>query len=235
MAEIVAVPDAAGLITFWRMAGATSHAALQLAWIEEGLDPEQLPQLPSDTVALRRAVKARQSNTIIARRLKRADSPSGWALIEESTHRTVEHRPLLHVLPTAIGTLAFELPDGSSFAATGTSPLASLANEIRRSGATSLITVEETDAEHSSFPISTPTMSALSDNIIRLAVQVEHSVRHRMWIGKVRNSRCDQRVRDLVLTPTGLEITDAAAPVGASGFSMRSALPAPATALATSR
>jgi circadian clock protein KaiC len=59
-------------------------------------------------------------------------------------------------------------------------------------------------------------MSALSDNIIRLAVQVERSVRHSMWIGKVRNSRCDLRVRNLVLASKGLEIVDAATPAGAT-------------------
>lgn len=126
----------------------------------------------------------------------------------EAIGRTGAKRVVVDSLGGFAAATAYQSRDGSF--------LASLANEIRRSGATSLITVEETDAEHSSFPISTPTMSALSDNIIRLAVQVEHSVRHRMWIGKVRNSRCDQRVRDLVLTPTGLEVTDAATPAGAT-------------------
>jgi circadian clock protein KaiC len=64
-------------------------------------------------------------------------------------------------------------------------------------------------------------MSALSDNIIRLAVQVERSVRHSMWIGKVRNSRCDLRVRDLVLAATGLEIVDPTPPAGSTSATGR--------------
>ncbi len=126
----------------------------------------------------------------------------------EAIRRTGAKRVVVDSLGGFAAATAYQTRDGSF--------LASLANEIRRSGATSLVTVEETDAERSSFPISTPTMSALSDNIIRLAVQVEHRVRHCMWIGKARNSRCDQRVRDLVLTSTGLEIADVATPVSAA-------------------
>jgi circadian clock protein KaiC len=135
------------------------------------------------------------------------------ARLLESIRRTGAKRVVIDSLGGFASATAYEARDGSF--------LASLANELRRSGATSLITVEETDAERSSLPISTPTMSALSDNIIRLAVQVERSVRHSMWIGKVRNSRCDLRVRDLVLTATGLEVVDPTTPVSSTSATGR--------------
>ncbi|WP_157264422.1 ATPase domain-containing protein [Azohydromonas aeria] len=124
------------------------------------------------------------------------------ARLLEAIRRTGARRVVVDGLGGFVAATGYEARDGSF--------LAALANELRRSGATTLITVEETDAERSSFPVGTHTMSALSDNIIRLAVQVDHRVRHRVWIGKVRNSRCDQRVRELVLGPGGLEIAESA-------------------------
>ena len=129
------------------------------------------------------------------------------ARLLESIRRTGARRVVVDGLGGFAAATGYEGRDGSF--------LASLANELRRTGATTLITVEETDAERSSFPISTPTMSALCDNIIRLTVQVGHSVRHRLWIGKARNTRCDLRVRDLVLSAAGMEIVDDATAVEA--------------------
>ncbi|MDZ5461097.1 ATPase domain-containing protein [Azohydromonas lata] len=138
--------------------------------------------------------------------------PYGENLLDELAARLLEsirHTGAKRVFIDGLGgfaaATAYEARDGGF--------LASLANELRRSGATSLITAENTSAERSSFPLSTPTMSALCDNIIRLDVQIERSVQHRMWIGKVRNSRYDLRVRDLVLTATGLEVVDCATSV----------------------
>jgi circadian clock protein KaiC len=87
--------------------------------------------------------------------------------------------------------------------------LAALANELRRSGATSLITSEERDWRGRSFPIGTATMSALADTLVTLGVDEEAGrLRRTITIGKARNTRCDLRVRDSVLTPSGLRIVD---------------------------
>jgi circadian clock protein KaiC len=130
------------------------------------------------------------------------------ARLLESIRRTGARRVVIDGLGGFTAATAYEARDGGF--------LASLANELRRSGSTSLITVEETHARRLSLPVSTPTMSALSDNLINLGVQLEASVRRSVWIGKVRNSRHDLRVRDVVLTSTGLEIVDTATPAGSA-------------------
>ncbi|NML17135.1 ATPase domain-containing protein [Azohydromonas caseinilytica] len=127
------------------------------------------------------------------------------ASLLEAIRRTGARRVVIDGLGGFAAATAYDARDGSF--------LASLANELRRSGATSLITVEETDPQRATLPVSTPTMSALCDNIIKLGVQVGRSVRRSAWIGKVRNSRCDLRVRDMVLTARGLEAVD----IGAGG------------------
>lgn len=135
------------------------------------------------------------------------------ARLLESIARTGARRVVIDGLGGFAAATGYEGRDGSF--------LASLANELRRTGATTLITVEEKEAERSSLPVGTPTMSALCDNIIRLAVQVERRVRHRLWIGKARNTRCDLRVRDLVLSAAGMEIADDAMADGATAANGR--------------
>lgn len=115
-AQVVAVHgDAiqeAGTITFWRMSGDTDGAKLEAAWTAAGLDPDDLPSLPTDTVACRRAVYEQRGPATIVRPLRRRDDPDGWALISETTDKTIHHTPELHVLPNKIGQLKFETPDG---------------------------------------------------------------------------------------------------------------------------
>ena len=84
--------------------------------------------------------------------------------------------------------------------------LAALANQLRRLGATTLITVEESEATGTRV-IDTPTMSALADSTLQLSLTTEHSVRRFLAIRKSRVSRCDMGVRELVLTPAGLEVS----------------------------
>lgn len=104
----------AGTITFWRMKGDTDAAALEQVWTAEGLDPEDLPSLPTDTVACRRAVHEQRNASTIIRPLRRRNEPDGWAIVSETTDRTVHHVPTLHVLPNRIGQLTFETPDGDA-------------------------------------------------------------------------------------------------------------------------
>jgi circadian clock protein KaiC len=81
-----------------------------------------------------------------------------------------------------------------------------LANELRRMGVTTVLTVEETRPDTWSFPVSTPSMSALCDNIVYLSLAGEDETKRFATIGKVRSSRFDSRRRELVLTERGLRI-----------------------------
>lgn len=112
MPDIIGVTDrieAAGVITFWRMAGNMDITALATAWAEEGFDSDDLPPLPSAAAALRRAVYEQRKNDILVRPLRRADF-SGWAVVGEITGETLEHTPLVHVSVDDFGRLWFEEP-----------------------------------------------------------------------------------------------------------------------------
>lgn len=83
--------------------------------------------------------------------------------------------------------------------------LAALANELRRLGTTTVVTLEESEASGTRV-VDTPTLSALADTTVQLSVQTEGSIRRFVAIRKTRVSRCDLRVRELVLTPSGLDV-----------------------------
>lgn len=87
--------------------------------------------------------------------------------------------------------------------------VATLVNELRRAGATTVITVEENELQ-GTRTVDTPTLSALADAMIQLALRHEGVLRRFAWIRKARVSRYDLRVRELVLTPTGLQVTEPA-------------------------
>lgn len=58
--DILIVPDAtgtAGAVTWWRLAGVVDYERLSAAWQDAGFDEDELPPPPSDTVALRRALR----------------------------------------------------------------------------------------------------------------------------------------------------------------------------------
>lgn len=84
--------------------------------------------------------------------------------------------------------------------------LAALANELRRLGATTVITLEESEAGGRSL-IDTPTLSALADTSLQLAMRTGGSLQRYLSIRKSRVSRCDLRLRELVLTSKGLELS----------------------------
>jgi circadian clock protein KaiC len=98
-----------------------------------------------------------------------------------------------------------------AFAERGGPFVAALMNELRRLGATTLVTVEESEAGNRA--VDTPALSAVADNMLQLSVERDGSVRRFLGIRKSRISRCDLGVRELVLTANGLDLT-AAEPAG---------------------
>jgi circadian clock protein KaiC len=94
--------------------------------------------------------------------------------------------------------------------------VAALLNELRRLGATTLVTIEEGDAS-GERAVDTPTLSSISDNLLCLDLRREFAVRRFASIRKTRVSRCDLRVREMVLRDAGLELVepDAAASLSA--------------------
>ena len=105
------------------------------------------------------------------------------------------------------------------YAERGGAFIAALVDELRRLGATTLVTVEEGDAS-GTRTIDTATMSALADALVQLSVRNEESVRRFLALRKARVSRCDLRVRELVLTPAGVAVAGVTAPVGGPGGSL---------------
>lgn len=71
--------DTAGLITYWRLSGVINADRLTQEWTQAGLEEDLLPDMPSPTTALRRALKAFETKHRFVRRLP----AGGWALVEE--------------------------------------------------------------------------------------------------------------------------------------------------------
>jgi circadian clock protein KaiC len=92
--------------------------------------------------------------------------------------------------------------------------IAALMNELRRLGATTLVTIEENDTS-GTRPIETPALSAFADNLLQLKVHSDGAIQRFLGIRKSRVSRYDPRVRELVLTPTGIDIAAAQPAAGA--------------------
>jgi circadian clock protein KaiC len=90
----------------------------------------------------------------------------------------------------------------------GGSFLAALLDELRRAGATTLVTVEEGDVP-GQRALDTPTLSASADTLLQLEVRADGAIRRRLAVRKSRVSRCDLRQRELVLTASGLQLADA--------------------------
>lgn len=88
--------------------------------------------------------------------------------------------------------------------------LATLMNELRRLGVTTLVTVEEASPGRRG-PTDIATMSALADTVVNLDCARQREVQRNVWIGKSRVSRCDPAVRRITLGPSGLDVLDAPA------------------------
>ena len=87
-------------------------------------------------------------------------------------------------------------------------------NALRERGVTTRVTVEEQDASGIRL-LDTPTMSALADTVVDLELRHEGAVRRFASIRKSRLSRCDLRLRELVLTDAGLVLAGEGPPIDA--------------------
>jgi hypothetical protein len=79
--NVVAVTEAvteAGAIVLWRKEGAVNLAALTSRWLDQGLDPKLLPELPTPVQALRLAVQEQGSKRRLVRPIK-----GGFAIVNE--------------------------------------------------------------------------------------------------------------------------------------------------------
>jgi circadian clock protein KaiC len=128
--------------------------------------------------------------------------PFGENMLDEMARdlleRVVASRATRVVIDSVGGFMA-----APAFADRGAPFLATLINELRRLGATTLLTVEEQIDERPRL-LATPTTSAVADTIVELRVTCHDTVRRFVSFGKCRVSRTDLRVRELVLGDDGL-------------------------------
>lgn len=98
-----------------------------------------------------------------------------------------------------------------SYAERGSGFLASLANELRRLGITTVFTLETPGGGVSSGAgvnvLSVPSLSALADNVVDLERR-QHDQRTRRYvsIGKLRGGRYDPTMQEVTQTDTGLQV-----------------------------
>jgi circadian clock protein KaiC len=69
------------------------------------------------------------------------------------------------------------------------------------------VAMEESDVQRSR-PVDTPTLSSICDTLVQLSVRTEGSMRRYLALRKSRVSRCDLQVREMVLTPTGVDLAE---------------------------
>jgi circadian clock protein KaiC len=100
----------------------------------------------------------------------------------------------------------------AAFRKRGGAFLVALMNELRASGATTLITVEE-HQPGGGHPMDTATMSALADTIVNCRLTSTELVRRFVWIGKSRVSRANTRVREVQLGKHGVELVHPEQPI----------------------
>lgn len=81
--DVVVVPESvresAGSVTWWSLVGNVNAARLQSAWIDAGYAESDLPSLPSEQVALRRALRQYEGN----HRLIRSLPDGAFAVVQE--------------------------------------------------------------------------------------------------------------------------------------------------------
>jgi circadian clock protein KaiC len=137
-----------------------------------------------------------------------------WTALGESALDELAQRLLTRVRDTGArrvvvdGLGAFLTAPG--FEERGASFLASLMNELRQAGATTVVTMEE-QPQTGLLPFQITTVSAVADFMLRLRETESGRLRRFMWIAKSRLVRADLRVRELVLGTQGIEVVEEAA------------------------
>jgi len=92
-----------------------------------------------------------------------------------------------------------------AFEERGPSFLATLSNELRRLGTTTLVAVESDDPQGLAVPIASHGISAMADNLVRLRIKDQERLARRLVsMGKVRGSWLDLSSRELTLSDAGL-------------------------------
>ncbi|MEJ7928608.1 ATPase domain-containing protein [Ramlibacter sp. AN1015] len=128
--------------------------------------------------------------------------PLGENLLDEVAQRLLERVEQSGARRVVVDGLGGFL-SAPAFAERGESFLAAFANELRRLGATTLMTIEDVDPSRA---IQAAAMSAVADTILRLRVTEHEAVRRFVWLGKSRMLRSDLRVRELALGAEGLSV-----------------------------
>ena len=133
--------------------------------------------------------------------------PYGLVQLDELAYRllrAVERTRCKRLFIDGLGGFA----SASAFAERGTSFLATLSNQLRRLGTTTLIAVDESDDwQGFTVPIASHGISAMADNLVRLQIGVQEGLTCRLVsMGKVRGSRLDLSLRELTLSDAGLHI-----------------------------
>jgi circadian clock protein KaiC len=141
--------------------------------------------------------------------------PYGADMLDETAYRllgAVERRGAKRVFLDGLGGFVA----APWFKQRGPKFFSVLATELRRLGATTLMSLDSDDPHGRSIPVPNHSISALADNLLQLRMEEDEGVIQRLIsIGKVRNSRYDLAVRKLELLPSGLQVVPAATRSGA--------------------
>src|SRR4051812_21100190 len=101
--------DACGAVVFWTLSGTCDADLLAAAWEEAGLERKVLPQLPSPSVAVRRALGELSERRRLVRPM---EGHRGLALVrEQATQEDLDHSVELRAKLTAVGTLQVQPAD----------------------------------------------------------------------------------------------------------------------------
>jgi circadian clock protein KaiC len=132
--------------------------------------------------------------------------PYGADLLDELGYRllqAVEQRGAKRVFVDGLGGFIAS----PWFEQRGPKYFSALANELRRLGATTLMSLDSEDSLGQRIPLPSHGISALADNVLRLHIDERQGALQRfVSIGKVRGSRYDVGIRRVELLPSGLRL-----------------------------
>jgi len=137
--------------------------------------------------------------------------PYGADLLDELAYRlleAVERRGAKRVFVDGLGGFVAS----RSFEERGPKFFSALATELRRLGATTLMSLDSEDSLGQRIPLPSHGVSALADNVVQLHIEERQSALQRfIAVGKVRGSRYDVGIRRVELLPSGLRLVPAEA------------------------